>query len=86
MLLIAGVAGVAGAQTAGDQGTGGNHTANSSTTSRSTKGKKGKQAHINERVIYRSPKTGQAATYTGQQATSVNGTNSSNPKIATRKQ
>ena len=41
---------------------------------------------INNRKIYVSKKTGQAATPTGQDATGTNGSHSSNPKIATRKE
>src|SRR5689334_10727853 len=97
-LLITGVAAAAGAQTTGNQGSGTNHISNSgssnSTTTTSTAtsttnsgghrktATKGRKKTVNERRIYTSKATGQAATPTGQEATGVNASNSNNPKNA----
>lgn len=74
------VAGFVNAQTASGQ-QGSKNTRQVSGTSKKADSKK-KDTITNNRVIYRSKRTGQAATPTGQQATGTNGTHANNPKNA----
>ena len=66
----------------------GSNTTQPSSTSKKTKNTKNKMAAtaasdtLNNRKIYKSKTTGQAATPTGQQATGTNGTHSNTPKNA----
>ena len=72
---------LAGAQTTSG-GQGSRSTAQVSSGGKSTKKGKSVATKRNDRVMYRSKKTGQSATPTGQEATGTNGSHSNNPKNA----
>ena len=74
------LAGFAKAQTSSGQ-QGSKNTSQVSTTHKRSSIKKADTIKSN-RIIFRSKRTGQAATRTGQQATGTNGTHANNPKNA----
>jgi hypothetical protein len=84
-LALCGAISFVSAQTTSGQSAG-NTTQSSSNTTKKTNKKSGSVATdtINNRKVYKSKKTGQAATATGQQATGTNGNHANLPKNAAR--
>ena len=84
VVFTIGVISFSQAQSTGQQGS--KNAPQSSASTKSSKAAKSKTAQSdsvrNNRVIYKSKKSGQAATVTGQQATGTNGTHANNPKNA----
>jgi hypothetical protein len=77
----------ANAQNTGDQDSNSAKVSNTGKeTAKSPAGNQDTKKPINNRKVYKSKKTGQAATITGQEATGTNGTHANNPKNAARKE
>ncbi len=84
-VILLGITGAVEAQTADGVGIGSSHRAGDNVSKKGPMTKNQKMLKLNQRKMYVSPKTGQLATPTGQQATAINGAEAPYPKSAQKR-